>query len=150
MFCIQVVTSGVLEGYVQGSGGPNHYPLYRPLCLLGIDACIYRDMLKWNKSSFLQKLVAAWMSILLTSFIRNVSWVLANITSESSHCFCKGNRNSGCRLCIMVIPFWSWVLWFVYELSSSDPHVPFERRYWYLLYHEVFHDQELNWLAVLE
>ncbi len=36
-----------------------------------------------------------------------VSWVLANITSESSHCFRKGNRNSGRRLCIMVCPsFW--------------------------------------------
>jgi hypothetical protein len=47
MFCIQVVTRyGVLEGYVQGAGGPNHYPIYRPLCLLGIDAFIYRDMLK--------------------------------------------------------------------------------------------------------
>ncbi len=32
---------------------------------------------------------------------------LANITSESSHCFRKGNRNSGHRLCIMVCPsFW--------------------------------------------
>ncbi len=49
-FCIQVVTSGVLKGYVQGAGRPNHYPIYRPLCLSGIDACIYRDMLK---SSFL-------------------------------------------------------------------------------------------------
>jgi hypothetical protein len=39
-------TSGVLKGYVQGAGGPNHYPIYRPLCLSGIDACIYRDMLK--------------------------------------------------------------------------------------------------------
>ncbi len=28
------------------SPGPNHYPMYRPLCHLGIDACIYRDMLK--------------------------------------------------------------------------------------------------------
>ncbi len=82
-------------------------PYHRPLCLLGIDACIYRDMLKWNKSSFLQKLVAAWMRILLTFFISNVSWVLANITSESSHCFRKGNRNSGRRLCIMVCPS-SW------------------------------------------
>jgi hypothetical protein len=43
---LSVITSGVLKGYVQGAGGPNHYPLYRPLCLLGIDACIYRDMLR--------------------------------------------------------------------------------------------------------
>ncbi len=40
------VTSGMLKGYVQGAGGPNDYPIYRPLCLLGIDACIYREMLK--------------------------------------------------------------------------------------------------------
>jgi hypothetical protein len=46
MFCIPVVTSGVLKGYVQGAGGPDHYPMYRPQCLLGMDACICRDMLK--------------------------------------------------------------------------------------------------------
>jgi hypothetical protein len=46
MFYIQVVTSGVLKGYVQGARSPNHYPIYRPLCLLGIDVSIYRDMLK--------------------------------------------------------------------------------------------------------
>jgi hypothetical protein len=114
----------VLKGYVQGAGGPNHYPIYRPLGLLGIDACIYRDMLKWNKSSFLQKLVAAWMRILLTFLISNVSWVLANITSESSHCFRKGNRNSGHRLCIMVCPsFWEDYYMLIYthcwELMNS-------------------------------
>ncbi len=64
-------------------------------------------MLKWNKSSFLQKLVAAWTRILLTFLISNVSLVLANITSESSHCFRKCNRNSGRRLCIMVCPSFS-------------------------------------------
>ncbi len=64
-------------------------------------------MLKWNKSSFLQKLVAAWMRILLTFFISDVSGVLANIMSESSHCFRKGNIYSGHRLCILVCPrFW--------------------------------------------
>ncbi len=94
------------------------------LCLLGIDACIYRDMLKWNKSSFLQKLVAAWMRILLTFLISNVSWVLANVTSESSHCFRKGNRNSACRLCIMVCPsFWEDYYLLIYthywELMNS-------------------------------
>ncbi len=114
----------MLKGYVQGAGGPNHYPIYRPLCLLGIDACIYRDMLKWNKSSFLQKLVAAWMRILLTFLISNFSWVLANITSESSHCFWKGNRNSGRRLCIMVCPS-SWADYYMliythcWELMNS-------------------------------
>ncbi len=65
------------------------------------------DVLKWNKSSFLQKLVATWMRILLTFLISNVSWVLANITFESSHCFRKGNKNSRHILCIMVCPsFW--------------------------------------------
>ncbi len=83
-----------------------------------------RDMLKWNKSSFLQKLVAAWMRILLTFFISNVSWVLANITSESSHCFQKGNRNSGRRLCIVVCPsFWEDYYMLIYthcwELMNS-------------------------------
>jgi hypothetical protein len=43
---IYYCTSGVLKGNVQGAGGPNHYPIYRSLCLLGIDAYIYRDMLK--------------------------------------------------------------------------------------------------------
>ncbi len=118
------LTSGVLKGYVQGAGGPNHYPIYRPLCLLGIDACIYRDMLKWNKSSFLQKLVAAWMRILLTFLISNVSWVLTNITSESSHCFRKGNKNSRRKLCIMVCPsFWEDYYMLIYthywELMNS-------------------------------
>ncbi len=54
----------------------------------------------------------------------NVSWVLANITSESSHCFWKGNRNSGRRLCIMVCPsFWEDYYMLIYthcwELMNS-------------------------------
>lgn len=49
---IEAVTSGVLEGYVQGGWGLNHYPIYRHVCLSGIDACICRDVLKWNISSF--------------------------------------------------------------------------------------------------
>jgi hypothetical protein len=49
---------------------------------------------------------------------------LANITSESSHCFQKGNRNSGCRLCIMVCPsFWEDYYMLIYthcwELMNS-------------------------------
>jgi len=36
----------MIKLFLQGAGGPNHYPIYRPLCLLGIDACIYWDMLK--------------------------------------------------------------------------------------------------------
>jgi hypothetical protein len=56
--------------------------------------------------------------------ISNVSWVLANITSESSHCFRKGNRNSGRRLCIIVCPsFWEDYYMLIYahcwELINS-------------------------------
>jgi hypothetical protein len=44
--------------------------------------------------------------------------------SESSHCFWKGNRNSGCRLCIMVCPsFWKDYYMLIYthcwELMNS-------------------------------
>jgi uncharacterized membrane protein len=46
LFCFLVGFSVLLFADVQGAGGPNHYPISRPLCLLGIDACIYRDMLK--------------------------------------------------------------------------------------------------------
>jgi hypothetical protein len=49
---------------------------------------------------------------------------LANIMSESSHCFWKGNRNSGHRLCIMVCPsFWEDYYMLIYthcwELMNS-------------------------------
>ncbi len=49
------------------------------------------------------------------------SWVLANITSESSHCFQKGNRNSGRRLCRMVCPsFWEdYYMLICWELMNS-------------------------------
>jgi hypothetical protein len=40
MFGIQLVTSGVLEEYVQGAGGPNYYPLCGPLFALGLDSCL--------------------------------------------------------------------------------------------------------------
>jgi hypothetical protein len=50
--------------------------------------------------------------------------VLANIISESSHCFRKGNRNPGHRLCIMVCPsFWEDYYMLIYthcwELMNS-------------------------------
>ncbi len=49
-----------------------------------------------------------------------MSRVLANITSESSHCFWKGNRNSGCRLCIMVCPsFWADYYMLIYTHCSD-------------------------------
>jgi hypothetical protein len=34
MFYIQVITSGVFKGYVQGAGGPNLYILYISLYVL--------------------------------------------------------------------------------------------------------------------
>jgi hypothetical protein len=65
MLCVQVVTNGELKGYIQGAGCPHHYLLCRPLYALGLDACFYRDKLKWNEA-YPHKLVAAWMRILLT------------------------------------------------------------------------------------
>jgi hypothetical protein len=52
------------------------------------------------------------------------SWVLANITSKSSHYFRKGNKNSRCILCIMVCPsFWEDYYMLIYtrcwELMNS-------------------------------
>jgi hypothetical protein len=48
------------------------------------------------------------MRILLTFFISWLSWGLANIMTESSCCFWKGNRSSGRRFCIIVCPtFWA-------------------------------------------
>jgi hypothetical protein len=128
MFCILIVTNGVFKGYVQGAGGHHNYPIYiyiyiyMPLCLWGIDSCIYKDMLKWNKNFFLHKLVAAWMGIMLIFFISNVFWMLANITFESSHCFWKGNRNSKRWLCIMVCPsFWEDLLYvYLHPLLGAD------------------------------
>jgi hypothetical protein len=51
-------------------------------------------------------------------------WIIYNLTSESSHCFWKGNRNSGRRLCIMVCPsFWEDYYMLIYthcwELMNS-------------------------------
>jgi hypothetical protein len=50
MFGIQLVTSGVLEEYVQGAGGPNYYPLCGLLFALGLDSCLLPDKLKQNES----------------------------------------------------------------------------------------------------
>jgi hypothetical protein len=46
--------------------------------------------------------ILQWMRILLTFTISYVSWVVATITTKSSHCFQKCNRSPGCRFCIMV------------------------------------------------
>jgi hypothetical protein len=55
LFCIQIVTSAVLKGHVQGA--LNHYLLFRLLNALGIDACLQRDTLK-GIEDYLHKLVA--------------------------------------------------------------------------------------------
>jgi hypothetical protein len=41
---------------------------YKLLYALGLGACSYRDKLKWNEV-YPHKLVAAWMRILLTSWL---------------------------------------------------------------------------------
>jgi hypothetical protein len=65
MFCIQVVTSHVFKGYVQGAGGLNHYPL----CALGLEAFLYRDKLNRNETCC-HKVVAAWIRIVVKAWMR--------------------------------------------------------------------------------
>jgi hypothetical protein len=36
----------VLKLYVQGVGGPNHYLIFEPLNVLGLDSCLYRGKVK--------------------------------------------------------------------------------------------------------
>jgi hypothetical protein len=55
MYCIQVVSSGVTRWYVQGAGGPNHYPLCRPL--YGLDDCLYRVKVKMRWSMPIPRLL---------------------------------------------------------------------------------------------
>jgi hypothetical protein len=54
-------------------GGAIHYPPYGPLYALGLDACLYRDKLKWHKA-YPHEFVVAWMGILFTIF--NLLWHL--------------------------------------------------------------------------
>jgi hypothetical protein len=73
-------------------------------------------------SFWINSLHIAW--VLNIFLINNVSWVLANITSKSSHCFQKGNKNSRQRLCMMVCPsFWEDYYMLIYthcwELMNS-------------------------------
>jgi len=69
------------------------YPLCRPLYAFGSNACIQRDKLKWNEVTLKSLLLLEWvLRILLTFLIGYVSWVLANIVTKSSHCFCKCNK----------------------------------------------------------
>jgi hypothetical protein len=55
-----------------------------------------------TNEAYPDKLVAAWMGTLLTFWISYVSWVLANIMTESSHGFQKCDRNSGHRVHILL------------------------------------------------
>jgi hypothetical protein len=50
----------------------------------------------------LNQVVHTHFRTLLTLFISNVSWVLINIMTESSQCFCKYKRNLGDAFCMMV------------------------------------------------
>ncbi len=116
----------------------------RSIVIFSEDMCMFAGVLqisvagmslKWLTSLILHQFcshpnhhLAKGQSMLFLPFfiflISNVSWVLVNITSESSHCFRKGNRYSGCRLCIMVCPsFWEDYYMLIYthcwELMNS-------------------------------
>jgi len=52
---------------------PHHYPLCMPVYPLGLDACFYRDKLKWNETYPHKLVAAAWMRILLTFSVFYVS-----------------------------------------------------------------------------
>lgn len=39
-----------LKGHAQAAGGPNHYPLCRPLYVLSLNACLNRGKLSWNEA----------------------------------------------------------------------------------------------------
>jgi hypothetical protein len=88
MFCIHVINCGILKSiYVQGVRGLNCYPLFRPLYNFSLDACLYREKLKWNEA-YPYKCVAACMMMLFEFWISYISCVLANIMTEFSSCFC--------------------------------------------------------------
>ncbi len=52
------------------------FGISRPLNALGVDACLHMDKLKWNEA-YPHKLVAAWMRILLATFLEwyPTSWL---------------------------------------------------------------------------
>jgi hypothetical protein len=98
----------------------NHWPLCKALYAIGLDACLYRDKLKWHKA-YPHKLVAGWMTILLTFLISYVSWMLANIMTETSCCFQRCDRNSRCRYCTMVSKNLRWIIIYLsIPLSKAD------------------------------
>lgn len=64
-----------------------------------------------------------------------VSWVLANIVTESSCCFRKWGRNLGCRFCMMVHPDSGQIIiyWSTFTVGSGCNHwVVMEARDCYL------------------
>jgi hypothetical protein len=67
--CIDLVTSSVFKGYVQGARAPSS-SLFVAFSLnpLGFDACLSRDVLQHFEANA-HKLVAAWVGMLFTFFI---------------------------------------------------------------------------------
>lgn len=39
-----------------------------------------------------------------------VTWLLINIMTESSYCFCRCYRNSGCRFCMIICPDYELII----------------------------------------
>ncbi len=62
---------------------------------LGWDACLYWDKLKWNQA-YPYKLVAVWMKVLLIFWLAMPLTVVADILTESYHCFqkCKKTQDA--------------------------------------------------------
>jgi len=86
---IDVYHFNVPKGCVQGAKGPNHYLSCRCFYARGLYVCLHRDKLRWNET-YLHKLVAAWMNILLTfyfigfvSFMVIISWLNLTIAYEN-------------------------------------------------------------------
>jgi hypothetical protein len=80
------LTVAFLKAYVQGARGLNCYPLFRPLYAFSLDACLYREKLKWNEAHP-YKCVAVCMMMLLTYWLAT-SCVLANIMTECKILVC--------------------------------------------------------------
>jgi hypothetical protein len=94
---------------------------------LGWDACLYWDKLKWNQA-YPYKLVAVWMKVLLIFWLAMPLTVVADILTESYHCFqkCKKLRMpiSSTSICPTVMRLCcQWVV-----MAASDNH--FLWRWW--------------------
>jgi hypothetical protein len=84
MFCIQVVISGVLKGYVHSARGPNHYPMglyvfkakmfsllglsFKSLSLLSFKSLLLLSFKSLLLLSFRSLLLLSFKSLLLLSF----------------------------------------------------------------------------------